>query len=100
MNYKLIFLVAVASIQPTIVFAAGQSLASIGLKCSDFQKNEDGTWSPTHMVAVSAGGAKISFSSKQIIGPDTRAAAYHLGGMVNTECGGHSSTDAAAAAPR
>jgi hypothetical protein len=100
MKRKLIFLAAAILIQPTIVLAAGQSLASIGLKCSDFQKNPDGTWSPTHMVTVSAGGAKISFSSKQIIGPDTRAAAYQLGVMVNIECGEHSSTDGGGTAPR
>lgn len=101
MKREFIFLVTAALIQPTLAFAQKQqALATIGLKCADFHKNDDGTWSAVHTVTVPAGGTRFSISPKQILGPDTRVMAYPLGVMVNTECGGHSSTNSAGAAPR
>ena len=75
-------------VQPSTVFAQkGQSLASLGLKCSDFQKNEDGTWSPVHTLTIPAGSARVSVSKKDVLGPNTSIAGQHLGVTVNTECG-------------
>lgn len=90
MKRKLIFLVAAAALmQPTIVLAQSASLASLGLKCSDFQKNQDGTWSPTHTVAIPAGGARISLSPKDSIRPGASTAGVPLGATLNSECGAH-----------
>lgn len=89
MKHKLIFfIVAAALLQPAVVFAQGQSLTSLGLKCSDFHKNEDGTWSPAHMVSLPAGGARISLSPKDIVGP-APVAGISLGAMLNAGCTGH-----------
>lgn len=86
MNRKLVFLVAAAAfLQPAVALAQGQSLASLGLKCSDFQKNDDGTWSPTHTVTLPTGGARISLSKKDILGPKPMAG-LPLGTMINSEC--------------
>jgi hypothetical protein len=90
MKRKLIFLVgAAAFIQPAVVLAQGQSLASVGFKCSDFQKNQDGTWSPTHTVTLPAGGARISLSPKDSIKPGASVAGYPLGALLDAGCGGH-----------
>jgi hypothetical protein len=90
MTRKLIFfVVAVTLIQPTIVLAQNQSLASLGLKCSDFQKNQDGTWSPTHTVTIPAGGARMSLSPKDSIHPGGSMAGLHLGAALDSECGAH-----------
>jgi hypothetical protein len=89
MKNKLIFFaVAAALLQPAAVFAQAQSLTSLGLKCSDFHKNDDGTWSPTHIVSLPAGGARLSISPKDIIGP-APVAGIPLGAMLNAGCAGH-----------
>ncbi len=82
------FLVAAAALmQPTVVLAENTpSLVSLGLKCSDFQKKDDGTWSATHMLTIPAGGARMSVSPKDILGPTTSIAGQPLGTMVNIEC--------------
>lgn len=91
MTRKLIFLAAAAAlIQPTVVLAQSTppALASFGLKCSDFQKNDDGTWSPSRTVTLPTGGARLSLSKKDIIGPSP-VAGVPLGVMINRECTGH-----------
>jgi hypothetical protein len=87
MQRKVLFLIAAAAfLQPSLAFAQAQSLVSLGLKCADFQKNEDGTWTPTHTLSFPAGGGRMTLSKKDILGPTTFIAGYHLGAMVNAEC--------------
>jgi hypothetical protein len=88
MKHKLIFLVAAVLVQPTVVLAQTQSLASVGLKCTDFKKNDDGTFSPTRTVSLPAGGARISLSPKDVVGP-APVAGFPLGAVINAQCNKH-----------
>jgi hypothetical protein len=56
------------------------------LTCDDFQRNTDGTWSPTHEVAVRRSGLIVTLKPGETYGEGSTIIGLPLADMLDKQC--------------
>jgi len=66
------------------------TLASLNLSCSDFKRNENGSWSPVHAVTITAeDGTGVKMGPSTSFGGRTVFGKVRLAALLKKECSNH-----------
>jgi hypothetical protein len=66
------------------------TLASLNLSCSDFKRNENGSWSPVHAVTITAeDGTGVKMGPNTSFGGRTVFGKVRLAAILKKECASH-----------
>jgi hypothetical protein len=66
------------------------TLASLNLSCSDFKRNENGSWSPVHAVTITAeDGTGVKMGPSTSFGGRTVFGKVRLAAVLKKECTSH-----------
>jgi hypothetical protein len=77
--------------------AAGSSVKTVGadakskagpntLTCNDFQRNTDGSWSPTHDLTIRRAGLIVTIKPGESFGPGVTIIGLPLADMLDKQC--------------
>jgi len=80
--------------KPTVMISAmalllccAPALAQQPISCSDFRRNDDGTWTPLKTVTIGAPQHQVQFGPDMSLRPGAVVNGVDLGGLLDVMCG-------------